>query len=235
MEKLKVGLALLTENVELDEVGSLLDDLDIDLVLFPEYFFHSDDLVDAQKLARTNRKWIVGGLTDEREDGKLFQTGIVINPRGRIVGEHKKTSITKYEQGLGQLRGESIETIKTAFGKVGLAVCYEIFYPEIARIYSLQGARIIFNPIGTGMWNEDQYLAWNATARTRAVENGTFVLGVSHFNDAIPIAFAYAPGGECLIQARDVNRIIPVTLDLDKYPAWDFSQRRPELYGDLTK
>lgn len=84
------------------------------------------------------------------------------------------------------------------------------------------------------MWHEKQYREWNAIAQARASENKAFVVGCSHFNDIIPIAFAYAPDSECLAQSREVNRPVRVTLDLDKYPTPTFSQRRPELYEDLT-
>lgn len=205
----------------------------VEVLLFPEGYLHSENLTSAQEVAKDNKKWLVTGVDDFRESKNKFETALIINPKGEIVGEHKKTSLTEYEIKHGYSRGDSIEVIDTDFGKVGITICYEIHFPEISRVYALQGARIIFNTIGTGMWNEKQYRLWNSVAQTRASENKAYVFGCSHFNDAIPVAFAYAPDGECLVQARDCNRLIKVGVDLDKFPIEgfnNFKQRRPELY-----
>ena len=176
------------------------------------------------------------GIDDYRYSGKKYETAIIIDPSGDIVGEHKKTSLTDYEIENGYCQGDSIKVIDTVFGKIGIAICYEIHFPEVSRIYALQGAKFIFNPVGTGMWHEHQYEQWNSIARARASENGVFVLGCSHFNNTIPFAFAYTTNGECLVKSREVNRVVYVSLDLDKYQIKkNFSQRRPELYNDITK
>lgn len=235
MEKLRVGLVIAKEERDLSELERFLPTKEADILVFPETYLHSDKLEEACEMIKGARKWVVTSMEDRRNPGRIYETGVVINPQGEIVGEHKKTSITQHEIDLGLSRGDSIETIETQFGRFGLSTCFELYFPEISRVYALQGARIIFNPIGTGMWHEQQYKQWSAVACARAAENGTFVLGCSHFTDAIPIAFAYAPAGECLVAARDVNRLIPVALDFDKYPKYNFDQRRPELYKDLIK
>ncbi|MBI4947677.1 MAG: carbon-nitrogen hydrolase family protein [Bacteroidetes bacterium] len=174
-------------------------------------------------------------MEDRRKSGKKFQTSIIIDPSGNIVGEHQKTSITKWEVENGYSRGDSINVVDTKIGSIGLAICYEIHFPEISRIYALKGAKIILNPIGTGMWHESQLKQWTSIASARASENNVYVLGCSHFNDAIPLAFAYDPNGNCLVLSRDANRLITVTIDLNKLGEEQFSQRRPELYGELIK
>jgi len=236
MERLKLGLAVARDEKDLSELNSFLTDSWPQVLLFPEYYLASEMIPDACKLARANKKWLITGVEDRREPGKFYQTAIVINPRGEIVGEHQKTSITRTEVERGNSRGDSIRVIETEFGKIGITICYELHLPEIARVLALQGAEIIFNPIGTGMWHEDQYRQWNCLASTRAYENGVFVVGCSHFNDAIPIAFAYDPKGKCLLQERSVNRLIPITLDPSSYTfGRNFNQRRPKLYSDLVK
>lgn len=235
-EALKLGLVIAGENDPLGEIERFITDKQTDIFLFPEYHVPSKKLSDARAIVRKNHKWVITGVADRRSTGHFYQTAVVINPEGEIVGEHQKTSITKYEIGIGQDRGDELKTITTPFGVIGIAICYELHLPEIARVYALAGASIIFNPIGTGMWHEQQYGVWNRLAATRAYENGVFVVGSSHYNDAIPIAFAYAPNGDCLIQERSVNKLIPVTLDPSKYTIGrNFSQRRPELYSPLVQ
>jgi len=231
---LKIGLIIARQNQGLSEANNFLSKFSGDLLLFPEGFISSKNLKKLCQLAKKYKKWIVSGM-DDRRDKEIFETAVVINPKGKLVGEHKKTSITKSEIEDGYSRGGSIEIINTDFGKIGVAICYEIHFPEVARILALKGARIIFNPIGTGMWHEKQYKIWTRTAAARAAENGVFVVGCSHFNDAIPIGFACDPEGNFLVRERSVNKLIPVTVDFSKYKKFSFDQRRPELYEQLVK
>jgi predicted amidohydrolase len=209
-----------------------------DLFLFPEGYLHSAHLPRACALARQHQKWVIAGMEDFRTPAKKYQAAVVINPQCQLVGEHRKTSLTPPEIEQGFLPGDSIQAIDTEYGKIGIAICYEIHFPEIARIYALQGAKCIFNPIGTGMWHEAQAQQWTHIAAACASENGVFVFGCSHYNDAIPIAFAYAPDGKCLVLSRELNRMVRVRFIPEEYPpSFDCSleHRRPELYGDLTK
>jgi predicted amidohydrolase len=234
-ERLRLGLVNAREEKSLSEMKRFVGEPGVDAILFPEGYIHSDKLGEACNLARENKKWVISGMEDYREKGKFFETGVVISPSGKVIGEHRKTSITRHEIEHKYNRGDTIEVIETELGTFGLAVCYELHLPEISRVLALQGAWVIFNPIGTGMWHEHQYTVWNNLAATRAAENGVFVVGCSHYNDTIPIAFAYAPNGECLVRERSVNRLIPVTLDPTKYTIGrNFDQRRPELYGKLV-
>lgn len=232
--KLSVGIVVAKEESGLSDLENYIQHRDVDLLLLPEGYLGSDQLAEACALAKKHKKWLVTSMEDTRTQGSAYQTGIVVSPDGKVVGEHKKTSVTQNETNNHIQTGDSIEAISTPFGLVGLTICFEIHFPEIARLYALQGARIIFNPIGTGMWNEQQFKQWSSIACARASENGVFMLGCSHYNDAIPMAYAYSPRGECLALVRDAHRMVVVTLDLDAYTPHDFSQRRPDLYGLIS-
>jgi len=232
--QIKIGLVVAQPSKDIDELKRFISNDGAEFFLFPERLLHSDDLEEACRLAKVSGKWLATGMDDRRQGGKKFETAIIIDPSGNTVGEHKKTSITKSEVRNGYSRGDSISVIETKIGKVGLSICYEIHFPEISRIYALQGASIILNPIGTGMWHEQQFKQWTSIASARASENEVYVLGCSHFNNAIPLAFAYDPYGNCLVLSREANRLISVTVDLSKQGEKKFSQRRPELYGELV-
>ena len=236
MSKIKLGLVIAKPEDIISELEKYVASDEADLLVFPEGYLKSEYLDQAKQIAKTHKKWIVTGMDDKRLKNKKLESGIVIDPSGKIVGEHQKTSITQWEIDHGFKRGNSVKALKTSLGVFGFAICYEIHFPEVTRILALQGVDIIFNPIGTGMWHEEQFKQWNAVTKTRASENRAFVVGCSHYNDAIPIAYAYAPTGECLVSARDTNRLISVVLDLDKYKTdKHFKERRPELYSLLTK
>lgn len=240
MEKsgiVKLGLVVAEPGKQIHQLKRFLKTDGVDVFLFPEDFLQSDQMHEACRIVEANGKWAVIGVDDRRDKEKKYSTAIVIGPDGCIVGEHRKTSIGTVGEERGYSRGDSIEVIETDFGLIGVSICYELFFPEVSRVYALKGARIIFNPIGVGMFGEKQFLAWNSLASARASENNVFVAGCSHFNEAIPIAFAYAPDGECLTQSKNEKGLIKTTLELNKYPAEDkkMSRRRPELYGILTE
>lgn len=235
MRQIKLGIVVAKpETKNISEIEKYISLNSIDMLMFPEGYLQSRNLEKVKDLAQKYKKWIVSGMDDRRNLSRRMQTGIIIDPSGNIAGEHCKTSLTKWEIKGGYQRGDSIKAIETPLGKFGFAICYEIHFPEVARILALQGAGIIFNPIGSGMWDEAQFEVWNAIARARASENNVFVVGCSHFNDHIPIAFAYSPSGECLVSSREQNRMVPVVLSLTKHKTEkNFGQRRPELYSDL--
>jgi len=236
MRQIKLGIVVAQPETEtISEFEKYISSEWAEMLMFPEGYLNSKNLEIIRELAKKHNKWIVCGMDDTRDLAHHMESGIIIDPSGNILGEHRKTSLTKWELEHGYERGNSIKVIDTPFGKFGFAICYEIHFPEVSRILALQGAEVIFNPIGTGMWNEAQFSVWNAIAKARASENNAFVVGCSHFNDCIPVAFAYAPDGECLVSSREQNRMIPVVLDFEKYKTRKiFDQRRPDLYSDLV-
>lgn len=207
-----------------------------EMLLLPEEYIEAELVEIVRGAAAAYGLWIVCGLDDRRQAGQRFMTAVVIDDQGEIQGEHRKTSLTEWEIEAGYEPGSSLETSETPWGKLGIAVCYELHFPEVARSYALAGARLIFNPIGSGMWHEAQYRQWNAIAAARASENSAYVIGCSHFNDAIPLAFAYSPDGAPLLESRNENTLSLLTLELAEMPAPErkFSQRRPELYSRIV-
>ena len=239
MNKLNVGMVIACpvkdSDQPLSELEKFTTDKKAEIILFPEDHIYSDKLPDMQEIARDRKKWIVSGMEDRDSSGEKFKHAVIVNPRGEIVGRYRTTSLTYDELSKGFSHGDSIQAVGTDFGIVGVAICYEMHFPEVARIYALQGAQIIFNPVGTGMWHEKQFKQWNGVGRTRASENGIFTVGCSHQNDAVPFAYAYAPDGDCLILTRDTNRLVMVTLDLSQCFGRFMEHRQPHLYGKLIE
>ena len=239
MNKLNVGLVIARPvkdgDQPLAELEKFTMDKKADIFLFPEDHIYSDKLTDLQEIARNRKKWIVSGMEDRDTGEKKYKHAVIVNPQGEIIGRHRKTSLTYDELSKEFSHGDTIQAVETDFGIAGVAICYEMHFPEVARIYALQGARIIFNPVGTGMWHDTQFQQWNGVGRTRASENGIFTVGCSHQNDAVPFAYAYAPDGTCLVQTRDANRMVTVTLDLSLCFGMFLEHRQPHLYGKLTE
>jgi len=156
---MNIGLVVAQQDDQLNELRRfLLDDSaeSIDLFLFPECYLNADQLTETSKVMKSTSKWLITSYTDKRKPDK-YETGVVFNRSGKIVGEHSKTTPTGGEREEGFKPGKNITAVDTEFGKVGVCVCYEMHFPEIAREYRLQGAKLIFNPNGTEMFNEEQY------------------------------------------------------------------------------
>ncbi len=238
-KKLNVGLVIALPVKDSDQPLSELEkftmDQKADILLFPEDHIYSEKLPDLQAIARNRKKWIISGMEDRDTGGEKFKQAVVVNPQGDIVGRHHKTSLTYDELSKHFSHGNAIQAVETDFGLVGVAICYEAHFAEVARIYALQGARIIFNPIGTGMWHETQFQQWTSVGRTRASENGIFCVGCTHQNGAIPMAYAYGPDGGCLVETLDVNRMVMVSLDLSQCFGMFLEHRQPQLYKKLIE
>ena len=239
VDKLTIGLVIAQPVKDSDHPFSELEkftlDAKSDLFLFPEDHIYSENLPHLQEIAKQRQKWIICGMEDCDTGGKKYKQAVVVNPQGKVVGGHHKTSLTYDELSKHFDHGETIQAVETDFGIIGVTICYEIHFPEVARCYALQGARIIFNPVGTGMWHETQYQAWSAVGRSRASENGIFCAGCCHHNGAIPMAYAYAPDGTSLVEARDANRLVTVSVDLTQCFGMFLEHRQPHLYGSLSK
>jgi len=236
--KVKIGLVIAKpvkdSDAPLSELRRYTKNEKAEVILFPEDHIYSDKQADLQAIAKESGKWIVCGMDDRNTGGKHYKHALVVDPQGDVAGHHRKTSLTYDDLSQGVSPGEAIEVVETPFGRLGVVICYEMHFPEVARAYALQGAQIIFNPVGAGMWHETQYQAWTSVGRTRASENGIFAVGCSHHNDAIPFAYAYAPDGTCLVEARHTNRMVTVTLDLSLCIGMFLEHRQPHLYQKLV-
>lgn len=211
MDKKAFGLVVAhPEQAPLVQMASYAASDWVEALVFPEGYVRVGDAERVRSIARDSGKWIITGVQGtEGEEGSF---GMVADPRGALAGRRIKHASWSRE-----IEQREEDVVRTEAGVVGILLGYEIFIPEIARALAASGANVLVNPIGTGMWHEHQFVSWNAVARTRAIENRCFVLGCSTFNDTIPVAFAYAPGGECLVCSRDASRMVPVILDFERY------------------
>lgn len=217
---------------ELDELCNFLQ-MKGDMIVFPEGFLHADNLPAAEELVRQSGKWVVCGMEDG-EPGKDFSVVVLSPEKGRIF-THYKTALTDGDLKDGRSAGKTINTCKTPFGIIGTPLCYEIHFPEISRILSLLGAMILINPIGTGMWHRQQLYEWTTIAAARAIENRAFVLGCTHYCDAVPMAYAFGPDGRELGLLAGAHGALTVDIDLSKITERDWLRHRtPALYDTLS-
>ncbi len=102
------------------------------------------------KLALEYNAYIIMGSMVERENGKYYNTSVVISPQGNILGKYRKIFLWHPEKDYIE-RGREIPVFKTKFGTIGVEICWDLAFPEITRELALKGADIVFCP---SFWSE---------------------------------------------------------------------------------
>ena len=166
----------------------------------------------------------------EREGHLVYNTAVLLNPEGKLLGKYRKVCLPHGEVEKGVAPGADYPVFETKFGKVGLMICYDGFYPEVARALTANGAEVIAWPV----WGCDPLLA-----RARACENRVYVVS-STFTDPKSdwmISAIIDPAGKVVAQAKESGSIVVSEADLSKplvgpYNLGDFrgmvQRHRPE-------
>ena len=143
-----------------------------------------------QKIAMENNIVIIASLFEKRTQGIYHNTTVVIDADGVYLGMYRKMHIPDdpafYEKFYFTPGDLGYKVFDTKYGKIGVLICWDQWYPEAARITSLMGAEILFYPTAIG-WstaqdlptNTEQYNAWQTIQRSHAVANGVHVVSVN--------------------------------------------------------
>lgn len=183
----------------------------------------------ARSLADELNLFFVLGFLEKR-GGDLFNTAILIDPEGDVIGRYSKTHFAQgYEINPScYVPGDSYPVFDTPFGKVGIMICYDRQLPENARILALKGAQILLVP-SYGSYDEGD--GWNTNLlRTRAYENRC-ALVFTHPRQSLLIT---RHGSLEVIGKQD--EVVFYDVDVDPEAVKDrFRNRRPELYRPLVE
>lgn len=125
----------------------------------------SDLMQKCAQLARTGKLYVVTGMLRVKEDGRLYNSAVVFNRSGEIVFTYDKNFLTETEREY-MTAGENFPVWNSEFGRIGIGICWDMQFPETARIYAIQEADMILCP--TWGWEE-------IYGRSRAYENGVYV------------------------------------------------------------
>ena len=217
---------------EIIQMEDYLKEAKGDFVVFPEGYLQDKTVSKAEELAKKYNKWLIVGSQDTTEEKSLYT--LVISPTDGLIYSHTKTSLTDGDRNSKAKQGKTIEAVDTPYGKIGTVLCYEMHFPEVARIECLDGAYVLFNTIGTGMWHEQQLDEWTTIAKARAIENRCFVLGCTHYCDPIPLIFAYDPHGRKLVLKTNYEGMVDVEIDPTLIDERNyFNDRNPEAYTKI--
>jgi predicted amidohydrolase len=159
-------------------------------------------------LAKKHEMYIVAGLL-EKDGEVLYNTAVLMDRDGNFAGKYRKVSLPREEIEGGITPGNDFPVFKTDFGKIGMMVCWDVFFPEPARMLSLKGAEIIFMPI----WGGNLTLS-----KARAIENQIYL--VSSTYDMKTGVFDKT--GELVVEGTEANPVVMTTIDLNQREMWEW-------------
>lgn len=172
--------------------------------------------------------WIVGGSIPELEGNRVYNTSFVYDSAGRQVARHRKMHLFDISVEGGQTFRESdtlspggeITVFDTPWGKMGLCICFDLRFEELARLMALRGARVIFVPAAFNMTTGPAH--WELLFRQRAVDNQLFTVGTSPARSESETYVAWGhsivcdPWGSVLHQCGAGEEISITSLDLHR-------------------
>ena len=207
--------------------------------------------------AAVNRILLIGGSVYERgEEGKFYNTSLIYDSHGRLAGKYRKMHIPhdpnyfeQYYFSAGNLGYVQVNTGKTVIAPL---ICYDQWYPEAARVNTIQGAEVIFYPTAIGWFKElkrdEPFSArrWEDAMRAHASLNGIFVAAVNRVGREGDLrfwggSFIADPFGEIVARAsRSKEEVLVAGIDLKRIresrEGWRFlHNRRPQSYADLIR
>lgn len=179
-------------------------------------------------LARENNIYILAGSIPEKEDGHLFNTSYLFDKSGNITAKHRKMHLfdidvkgkITFKESDVLTAGNEFTIAETEFGKVGIGICYDIRFPELARIMAQKGALILFYPGAFNMTTGPAH--WELLFKSRALDNQVYCVGVAPAlnEDASYHSFGHSiitnPWGDILAEATEKEELIISEIDLDE-------------------
>ncbi len=213
----------------------------------------------AAAAARANNIYVHASLF-EREaqpDGRGLNTAIIVSPDGEIVAKTRKLHIPVtagyYEDQYfapGPASPEPYPIYELLDGKFGLPTCWDEWFPEVARNYSLRGAEVLVYPTAIGSEPDhpefDTEPLWHKVIVGNGIANGTFMVVPNRYGNEGNISFYGSsfisdPYGRVLARAaREGDEVLVADLDLDQRRDWldlfpFLATRRPDTYDKLTE
>jgi agmatine deiminase len=198
---------------------------------------------------------VVGGSIYEKADDGLYNTSVVIDSDGTLLGTYRKTHIPHdenfYEQHYFKPGDTGFKVFDTRFGRISVLICYDQWFPEAARACALMGAEIIFYPTAIGLADGieqkegDWQKAWENVMRGHAIANNIVVAGVNRCGREDGMAFwggsfVIDAFGRTMKRASNKETVVDQEIDLDHgaevREGWGFFRnRRPECYSKLVE
>jgi omega-amidase len=208
----------------------------------PSFLFMSD-------LARKNGVYLVGGSVPESADEKFYNTSFIFDPDGRPVGKHRKVHLFDIDVAGGPSfresdtlsPGEGVTVFDTEFGKIGVAICFDVRFAEMFSEMALAGCHLVVLPAAFTLATGAAH--WELLVRTRALDNQIYVAACAPArSDKLKFrSWAHSliadPWGDLRAAAATEETVIFGEIDLDymekvRLGLPVFSQKKERTSGD---
>ena len=198
---------------------------------FIEYAEDEKDSITLKKISRMaedNNVYILAGSIPERESEKIFNTSYLFDRTGQIIAKHRKMHLfdidvkdrITFKESDVLTAGDQFTLAETEFGKIGIGICYDVRFVELARIMVENGALILFYPGAFNMTTGPAH--WELLFRARALDNQVFCVGVAPALNIDASYHSYGhsivtnPWGEVISQADENENLIICEIDLSE-------------------
>lgn len=203
------------------------------------------------KAAQENGVYLIGGSMAETENGKLYNTCLVYGPDGKMLAKHRKVHLfdidipgkITFKESDSFTAGNSLTTFDTPYCRVGLGICYDLRFAQMAQLYAKQGCKLLFYPGAFNMTTGP--LHWELLQRGRAVDNQVYVATASPARDesASYVAWGHSmlvdPLGKVVTSAGAEEELVIGEVDLEHLEAVRnqipiTKQKRDDLYDVVS-
>ncbi len=164
-------------------------------------------------LAKRHGLYVVVGLY-ERDEHLIYNVAVLLGPDGKLAGKYRKVCLPRNEAAAGVTPGDEYPVFQTQFGKLGMMVCYDGFFPEVARELTNNGAEVIAWPV----WGCNPDLA-----ASRACENHVYIVS-STYEDISRnwmLSAVFDHDGKPLAKAEKWGTVVTAEIDLDARKQWN--------------
>lgn len=198
-------------------------------------------------LARELKIFIVGGSIPERDGGRIFNTSFIFGRDGKMIARHRKVHLfdinikngISFKESRFISPGKDITVFNTDFCMTGVAICYDMRFPELIRKMVLAGAKLIIVPAAFNTITGPAH--WHITARVRALDNQVYFTCVSPARDTGGDYVVYGhsliadPWGSIIAEACEEETILAARLDLSEVERIRkelplLKHRKPDIY-----
>jgi len=270
MEKMKVGICqmLVEENKDrnIERAEKMIRDSasnESDIIVLPEMFncpyenkyfpiyaeeFPGKTTNTLASLSKELGVYIIGGSIPEKDDNIIYNTSYIFDREGNLVGKHRKIHLfdIQVENGINFKEsdtlgyGQEVTVFPTEFCKIGVAICYDMRFPELIRLMVLEGAEVIIVPASFNMTTGPAH--WDLLVKTRALDNQVYFIAASPARNQSASYHSYGhssivnPWGTIIREADEKECIIygDINLELVQKVRRELpllKHRRTDLYG----
>lgn len=189
---------------------------------------NSKTLDAVAEAARRSEVFLVAGSIPELEGEKLYNSSFIFSPDGDLMGSHRKLHLfdvdvpdgITFKESETLCPGSHITVLDTELCKLGVAICYDMRFPELLRLMTIKGAELIVIPGAFNMTTGPAH--WDPLVRTRAIDNQVYLAAASPATNGNASYMAYGhsmivdPWGDVLAQAGYSEEIIYADVEISR-------------------